>query len=110
MSGLVLLVEEDEDRRSAQVQTLQIAGFRVEDFGHGADALAGVTRDFPDIALSDVRMPGMGGLQLLQHLHTLVRDLPMILLTGHGDLPMPVAALKAGPMTFCPNRWGAMYC
>ncbi|MTE01308.1 response regulator [Paracoccus sp. YIM 132242] len=100
MTGLVRLVEDDEDLRAAQVQTLQLAGFRVEDFGLAADALAGMTRDYPGVVLSDVRMPGMDGLQLFGRLHAIDPDLPVILLTGHGDVPMAVAALKAGAYDF----------
>ncbi|WP_207099483.1 sigma-54-dependent transcriptional regulator [Paracoccus shandongensis] len=100
MTRLVRLVEDDEDLRAAQVQTLQLAGFRVEDFGLATDALAGVTRDYPGVVLSDVRMPGMDGLQLFQALHGIDPDLPVILLTGHGDVPMAVAALKAGAYDF----------
>ncbi|WP_295049910.1 sigma-54 dependent transcriptional regulator [uncultured Paracoccus sp.] len=100
MTGLVRLVEDDEDLRAAQVQTLQMAGFQVEDFGLAADALRGVTRDYPGVVLSDVQMPGMDGLQLFQQLHGIDADLPVILLTGHGDVPMAVAALKAGAYDF----------
>ena len=100
MTGLVRLVEDDEDLRAAQVQTLQLAGFRVEDFGLVADALAGMTRDYPGVVLSDVRMPGMDGFQLFQRLRDIDADLPVILLTGHGDVPMAVAALKAGAYDF----------
>ncbi|WP_347139690.1 sigma-54 dependent transcriptional regulator [Paracoccus sp. SSK6] len=106
MTGLVRLVEDDEDLRAAQVQTLQMAGFAVEDFGLATDALAGVTRDYPGVVLSDVRMPGMDGLQLFQRLHTIDPDLPVILLTGHGDVPMAVAALKAGAYDFLTKPLG----
>ncbi|MDQ1898866.1 sigma-54 dependent transcriptional regulator [Paracoccus sp. WLY502] len=100
MTGLVRLVDDDEDLRAAQVQTLQMAGLQVEDFGLAEDALKGVTRDYPGVVLSDVRMPGMDGLQLFQRLHAIDADLPVILLTGHGDVPMAVAALKAGAYDF----------
>ena len=100
MTGLVRLVDDDEDLRAAQVQTLRMAGFEVRDFGLAAEALQGMTRDFPGVVLSDVRMPGMDGLQLFQALHGIDPDLPVILLTGHGDVPMAVAALKAGAYDF----------
>ncbi|MFC3169537.1 sigma-54-dependent transcriptional regulator [Paracoccus fontiphilus] len=100
MTGLVRLVDDDEDLRAAQVQTLRMAGFEVQDFGTAAGALAGITPDFPGVVLSDVRMPGMDGLQLFRHLHAIDPDLPVILLTGHGDVPMAVAALKAGAYDF----------
>ncbi len=100
MTGLVRLVDDDEDLRAVQVQTLKMAGLQVEDFSLAADALKGMTRDYPGVVLSDVRMPGMDGLQFFGHLHAIDADLPVILLTGHGDVPMAVAALKAGAYDF----------
>lgn len=100
MTGLVRLVDDDDDLRAAQVQTMRMAGLQVEDFGLAENALKGVTRDYPGVVLSDVRMPGMDGLQLFQRLHAIDPDLPVILLTGHGDVPMAVGALKAGAYDF----------
>ncbi len=100
MTRLVRVVDDDEDMRAAQVQTLQLAGFEVQDFAQATKALEGVTADFPSVFLTDVRMPGMDGLELFQRLHAIDPELPVILLTGHGDVPMAVAALKAGAYDF----------
>ena len=100
MTRLVRLVDDDDDLRAAQVQTLQMAGWQVEDYAQAALALRGITRDYPGVVLSDVRMPGMDGFQFFEHLHKIDPDLPVILLTGHGDVPMAVAALKAGAYDF----------
>lgn len=100
MSGLVRLVDDDDDLRAVQVQTLRLAGIDVEDFDRADAALAGVTRDYPGVVLTDVRMPGMDGLELFRRLHAIDPELPVILLTGHGDVPMAVAALKAGAYDF----------
>lgn len=100
MTSLVRLVDDDDDLRAAQVQTLRLAGINVEEFSLAADALRGITRDYPGVVLSDVRMPGMDGLDLFQRLHAIDPDLPVILLTGHGDVPMAVVALKAGAYDF----------
>lgn len=98
--ALVMLVEDDEDLLAAQVQTLEMAGFRVQPFARAADALEALDAEFPGVVLSDVRMPQMDGLQLFRHIHALDPDLPVILLTGHGDVQMAVQALKQGVYDF----------
>lgn len=97
---LVRLVDDDPDLLEAQAQGLHLAGFRAETFTDAASALDGLGRDWPGVVLSDVRMPGMDGFQLFQRIHALDPDLPVILLTGHGDVPMAVAALKQGVYDF----------
>ncbi|AWX93860.1 Fis family transcriptional regulator [Paracoccus mutanolyticus] len=104
---LVRLVDDDEDLRLAQVQTLRIAGFAVEPFARAADALEGMTADYPGVVLSDVRMPGMDGLELFDRLHGIDPELPVILLTGHADVPMAVSALKQGAYDFLSKPIGA---
>ncbi|CAM3925178.1 sigma-54-dependent transcriptional regulator [Paracoccus yeei] len=104
---LVRLVDDDEDLRLAQVQTLRIAGFAVEPFASAAEALEGMTADYPGVVLSDVRMPGMDGLELFDRLHGIDPELPVILLTGHADVPMAVSALKQGTYDFLSKPIGA---
>ena len=104
---LVRLVDDDEDLRLAQVQTLRIAGFAVEPFASAAEALEGMTPDYPGVVLSDVRMPGMDGLELFDRLHGIDPELPVILLTGHADVPMAVSALKQGAYDFLSKPIGA---
>nr|WP_233253519.1 sigma-54 dependent transcriptional regulator [Paracoccus binzhouensis] len=94
------MVDDDPDLLAAQVQALKIAGFRPEPFTEPAEALRGLGPDWPGVVLSDVRMPGMDGFQLFERIHALDPDLPVILLTGHGDVPMAVAALKQGVYDF----------
>lgn len=97
---LVRLVDDDADLLAAQVQALRLAGFTPESFASAPEALRGLTRDYPGVVLTDVRMPGMDGLELLARLRVLDPDLPVILLTGHGDVPMAVQALKDGAWDF----------
>ncbi|MFH5773827.1 sigma-54-dependent transcriptional regulator [Paracoccus sp. NGMCC 1.201697] len=96
----VRLVDDDPDLLMALSQSLKLAGFAVEPFGSGAEALIGLGPDYPGIVLSDVRMPGMDGMDLFGRLNALDPDLPVILLTGHADVPMAVAALKRGAYDF----------
>ncbi|RDD98231.1 sigma-54-dependent Fis family transcriptional regulator [Paracoccus pantotrophus] len=97
---LVRLVDDDPDLLEAQMQALHLAGFRAEAFTDAAAALGGLGPDWPGVVLSDVRMPGMDGFQLFERIRALDPDLPVILLTGHGDVPMAVAALKQGVYDF----------
>ena len=64
------------------------------------ECLSQLPEHFPGVVVSDVRMPGMGGLALLERLQTLDVDLPVILLTGHGDVPMAVEAMREGAYDF----------
>ncbi|RJL22676.1 sigma-54-dependent transcriptional regulator [Paracoccus siganidrum] len=99
-AALIRLVDDDADLLQAQVQTLRIRGYRVEPFDKAQDALAGLGPDWPGVVLSDVRMPGMDGFELFARIHALDAEIPVILLTGHGDVPMAVAALKEGVYDF----------
>lgn len=97
---LVRLVDDDADLLAAQVQALRIAGFQPEAFSAAEPALQGLGPDYPGVVLSDVRMPGMDGFAFHRRIQALDAELPVILLTGHGDVPMAVAALKAGAWDF----------
>ncbi|RJE80228.1 sigma-54 dependent transcriptional regulator [Paracoccus sp. JM45] len=96
----VRLIDDDDDLRMAQRQMLDIAGIEIEDFPDARSALTGLDRDYRGIVLTDVRMPGMDGIQLFRHIHAMDPDLPVILLTGHADVDMAVSALHAGAYDF----------
>jgi two-component system C4-dicarboxylate transport response regulator DctD len=96
----VLLCDDDADLRAALTQTLELAGLDVAAFGAAAPALAAINKDFAGVVVSDIRMPGMDGLQLHAAIKALDPDLPVILMTGHGDIPMAVAALQNGVYDF----------
>ena len=100
MSPRVILIDDDRDFLDAQVQALELAGFAVQAFLSGTEAIRYITRDFDGVIVSDVRMPNMDGLSLFKHVHELDPELPVLLLTGHGDVPMAVQALKDGVYDF----------
>lgn len=100
MSSQVLVVDDEVAIREAVQQWLELSGFSVQTCSNAAQALALVDRDFPGVIISDVRMPGTDGLQLLEKLIELDRDLPVIMVTGHGDVPMAVQALHQGAYDF----------
>lgn len=96
----VALVEDDDDLRVSTAQVLTLAGFAVEAFAAAAPALATIDADWPGLVVTDVRMPHMSGIELFRALHERDPDLPVILVTGHGDVTMAVDALKAGAWDF----------
>ncbi|USR39804.1 sigma-54 dependent transcriptional regulator [Ectopseudomonas hydrolytica] len=100
MSAQVIVVDDEAAIREAVQQWLELSGFTVHTCASAAEALAVVDRDFPGIVVSDVRMPGSDGLQLLDKLLQVDADLPVILVTGHGDVPMAVQALRQGAYDF----------
>jgi two-component system C4-dicarboxylate transport response regulator DctD len=100
MLNSVIVVDDEASIRTAIEQWLSLSGFKVQLFARAEDCLAQVPRDFPGVILSDVRMPGLDGLQLLERLHQQDPDLPVILLTGHGDVPMAVEAMRNGAYDF----------
>ncbi|AKA22907.1 sigma-54-dependent transcriptional regulator [Pseudomonas chlororaphis] len=100
MLNSVLLVDDEASIRTAVEQWLSLSGFQVQLFSRAEDCLARLPRDFPGVLLSDVRMPGMSGLELLKQVQLRDTDLPVILLTGHGDVPMAVEAMRDGAYDF----------
>ncbi|WP_034160626.1 sigma-54-dependent transcriptional regulator [Sphingomonas sp. ERG5] len=99
-STSVIFVEDDDQLRLATVQALDLAGFDVRPFANAPDALAAITKEFAGVVVSDIRMPRMDGLQLLDHVRALDADIPVILVTGHGDVTMAVSALHNGAFDF----------
>jgi two-component system C4-dicarboxylate transport response regulator DctD len=96
----VIFVDDDEDLRAAHVQGLELAGFKVRPFGSAVAALAAVSQDFQGAVVTDVRMPGMDGLELFRRVQALDPDIPVLLITGHGDVGMAVEAMRAGAYDF----------
>ncbi|MBZ9936548.1 sigma-54 dependent transcriptional regulator [Mesorhizobium sp. BR1-1-16] len=96
----VVLVEDDPDMRAATAQTLELAGYQPRVFAAAAAALAALDANFPGVVVSDIRMPRLSGLQLFERIRALDPDLPVILVTGHGDVELAVSALKHGAYDF----------
>lgn len=98
--SLVCFIDDESAMRAAVKQWLSLADFDVIEFAGADAALQRLTPDFPGIVLSDVKMPRMDGLELLRRVLALDNDLPVVLMTGHGDVPMAVEAMKAGAYDF----------
>ncbi|WKL57585.1 sigma-54 dependent transcriptional regulator [Asticcacaulis sp. ZE23SCel15] len=100
MTGNVIFIDDDADLLSAQIQALELDGFLVRGFSNGPDALKVITSAFDGVIVTDVRMPRMDGLTLFKRVQAIDAELPVILMTGHGDVPMAVQALKDGAYDF----------
>ena len=98
-SGTVFIVEDDETLRHSIARLLTDVGIASETFST-ARAFLTAYEDQPGCLLVDVRLPGMSGIDLQKTLIENRREIPMILMTGHGDVPMAVDALKRGAMDF----------
>lgn len=100
MTVPVLLVDDDRQLLRATTQTLELADFAVAPLGSAADALSRLDADFAGVVVSDIRMPGMDGLQLVERIREFDAEIPVILVTGHGDIPTAVKAIQDGVYDF----------
>ncbi len=96
----VILVDDEEIIRVTVAQTLDLAGIEAETFATAEAAISAIGRDFPGIVISDVRLPVRDGLGLLADLRRLDPELPVVLITGHGDVAMAVDAMRQGAYDF----------
>jgi FixJ family two-component response regulator len=99
-SKTVHLVDDDDAVRHALGVFLESAGFRVCEYSSARDFLEESASVGGGVLLLDQRMPGMSGMELQTRLHQLGVFMPVIFITGHGDIQMSVAAMKAGAMDF----------
>ena len=77
-----------------------LAGLKVVTLADAQGLAERIAADWPGVVVSDIRMPGIDGLQLLEQLHGRDSDLPVLLITGHGDVPLAVQAMRAGAYDF----------
>lgn len=98
--GRVLFVDDEEHLRAASRQTLEIAGFEVECLESAERAIGYVSEAFDGVIVSDIRMPGMDGMAFLRAAREIDPDLPMVLITGHGEVQLAVEAMRAGAYDF----------
>ncbi|MCX7205481.1 MAG: sigma-54 dependent transcriptional regulator [Proteobacteria bacterium] len=96
----VLLIDDEAMIRHAGSQTLELAGFAVETFADAESALPFLQTDFAGVVVCDVCLPGLDGLQLLAKSVQQDAELPVVLITGHGDVAMAVQAMRDGAYDF----------
>ncbi|SDI04178.1 sigma-54-dependent transcriptional regulator [Lutimaribacter saemankumensis] len=96
----IAIVDDEQDMRQSISQWLALSGYDTETFASAEDALKVLGPDYPGIVISDIRMPGMDGMQFLKKLMGSDSALPVIMITGHGDVPMAVEAMRVGAYDF----------
>ena len=96
----IAIVDDERDMRQSISQWLALSGFDTEAFAGAEEALKAVGPDYPGIVITDIRMPGMDGMQFLRKLMGMDSALPVIMITGHGDVPMAVEAMRLGAFDF----------
>jgi len=106
-SESIIFIDDEEEVRRANAQSLDLAGFEVQAFASAEAARPLITPDFPGIVVSDVRLRGTDGLALLAEIAESDADLPVILITGHGDIPMAVEAMRRGAYDFIEKPYPA---
>lgn len=102
----VYIVDDDEAMRDSLLWLLESQGFAVTAYSSAEDFLAACRDGMAGCIVLDVRMPGMSGLELYEKLNARHCTLPVIFITGHGDVPMAVSALKKGAVDFIEKPFG----
>jgi FixJ family two-component response regulator len=99
-TAMVFVVEDDASVREALAGLIRSAGWNVEVFVSAHEFLASPKTDAPSCLVLDVGLPGLSGLDLQARMAQLDSDIPIVFITGHGDVPMSVRAMKAGAVEF----------
>ena len=105
-SAIVYVVDDDASVRKAVVRLFRSAELSVEAFETAGAFLAHARADLPGCLILDVQMPGQSGIELQEELAAHGVDLPIVFMTGHGDIPMTVKAMQDGAVDFLPKPVG----
>jgi FixJ family two-component response regulator len=97
---IVFVIDDDPSMRTAISELLKAVGLSCQTFGSGQELLETVLPDVPSCLVLDVRLPGLSGLNVQRELAERGINIPIIFITGHGDIPMSVQAMKAGAVEF----------
>ena len=101
--ALVFIIDDDADMRESLKSLLRSVDLQVEAFASTAEFLATKTPNVPSCLVLDVRLPGVSGLDFQAELSKAQIHVPIVFITGHGDIPMTVKAMKAGAVEFLPK-------
>ncbi|MEM9277960.1 MAG: response regulator [Pseudomonadota bacterium] len=97
---VVYLVDDDRGMVSATSQWLSLSGLKVRAFADPAALIKVLKPNQPCVVISDIRMPGIDGMELMKLIRAKDKTIPVILITGHGDIPLAVEAMKLGAFEF----------
>jgi DNA-binding NtrC family response regulator len=96
----VAIIDDEKDIRESISQWLTLTGYETDVFSDADSALKVIGNGYPGVVITDIRMPGLGGMELLKRLSHIDPQIPVILITGHGDVPMAVEAMRIGAYDF----------
>ncbi len=96
----IIIIDDNAEVRDALNELLELAGYRISAYANATAALAVSYEDWPGIIICDVRMPSLSGLDFLDKVQQLDSELPVILITGHGDIQMAVKSMQNGAYDF----------
>lgn len=99
-SGEVILIDDERSVRMAIAQTLELDEFKVHEFESAAGVLKSISTDYAGVIVSDINLPGQSGLDLFDDIKQIDAEIPVILITGHGDISMAVNAIRNGVYDF----------
>lgn len=103
MTSEIWIAEDDRSLRWVMEKAIRREDMQVRSFENGEDLLEALEQDRPEIIISDIRMPGMDGLELLQRIHADYSDMPIIITTAHSDLDSAVSAYQSGAFEYLPK-------
>jgi two-component system, NtrC family, C4-dicarboxylate transport response regulator DctD len=107
MCNRIILVDDEKHLRQACTQALELAGYKVSAHCSAKNVMPELSTSFDGILITDIKMPGLDGLGLMKKIRELDPGLPVILITGHGDVPMAVDALREGAYHFIEKPFGS---
>lgn len=96
----ILIIDDDQDVLESYQQLLEMSGYTVKAITDPTQVTPLLNKDWPGVVVTDMYMPGMSGMELMEKVKALDPELPVIMITGHGDIPMAVDALKRGAIDF----------
>lgn len=96
----VIFIDDDKFIRKSATQSMEMEGFKVESYADAASALAGIDTECTCVIVTDIKMPGISGLELLQRIKEIDANIPVILITGQGDIATAVQAMRDGAHDF----------
>jgi FixJ family two-component response regulator len=99
-TSTILVIDDDVDLRNSLGRLLRSVGLNAKLFASVSDFLKSAPTEGPSCLVLDVRLPGQSGLEFQRELAAAGRELPIIFITGHGDIPMSVQAMKSGAIEF----------
>ncbi|MBW9113823.1 sigma-54-dependent Fis family transcriptional regulator [Rhizobium cauense] len=105
----ILLIDDEEEMRRSSAQALSLFGLDVTTFASAEPVLARIGYGFDGVVISDIRMPGMDGMTLLQRIREMDSEIPVILVTGHADVQLAVNAMHAGVYDFVEKPFAAQH-